>query len=133
MIKIPFEDYGGSGQALHFAHANAYPPGCYRQLLQSLAAKYRVTAIHIRPLWVGSRQEAFAHFRQKSVFDRLTDEALWDYITFGLTNDNGSLHLTYRPAWEAHIYALQVNDMWDAIPKISQPTLALRGAESDTL
>lgn len=229
MNKIPFDDFGGSGQTLHFAHANAYPPGCYRQLLQSLAVKYRVTAIQLRPLWVGSspeemsswntiaedlvqffkqekmegvigvghslgavatamaalsqpdlfraliliepvflspavlrklaaiasdgdllalplvetalkrrdqwdsRQEAFAHFRQKSVFARLTDEALWDYVKFGLANDNGKLHLIYRPAWEARIYALQVNDMWDAIPKISQPTLALRGAKSDTL
>jgi pimeloyl-ACP methyl ester carboxylesterase len=229
MTRIPFDDFSGSGQALHFAHANAYPPGCYRQLLGSLAINYRVTAIHFRPLWsesppeemsswgtlaedlvrffnqegmrgvigVGhslggvatakaaliqpdlfraliliepvflspavmqklaaissngdllalplvktalkrrdqwdSRQEAFAHFRQKSVFDRLTDEALWDYVKYGLTNDNGSLHLTYRPAWEAHIYALQVNDMWDSIPKISQPTLALRGSETNTL
>jgi pimeloyl-ACP methyl ester carboxylesterase len=229
MTKIPFDDYGGPGQTLHFAHANAYPPGCYRQLLRSLAVKYRVKAIHFRPLWPGSRpeeinswdmiaedlvqffkqegmqdvigvghslgavatamaalrqpdlfraliliepvflspavlrklaaiasvgdllalplvktalkrrdqwdsrHEAFAHFRQKSVFDRLTDEALWDYVKYGLTNDNGNLHLTYRPEWEAHIYALQVNDMWDAIPKISQPTLALRGKESDTI
>lgn len=229
MTRIPFEDYGGPGQALHFAHANAYPPGCYRQLLQKLAIKHRVTTVRFRPLWKGSRpeemsswatnaedlvrffkqegmhgvigvghslgavatamaalrqpdlfraliliepvflspavlqklaaissdgnllalplvetavkrrdqwdsrQEAFDHFRQKSVFARLTDEALWDYVTFGLTNDNGSLHLTYPPAWEAHIYALQVNDMWDSIPKISQPTLALRGSETETL
>lgn len=229
MTRIPFDDYGGHGQALHFAHANAYPPGCYRQLLETLAVKYRVTAIHHRPLWPGSRpeeisswqviaedlirffdqegmhdvigvghslgavatstaaimrpklfraliliepvflspaalqkmasisgdnkvlelpivktalrrrdhweshQEAFDHFRQKSVFARLTDETLWDYVTYGLRKDYGILHLTYRPAWEAHIYGLHTNDVWKTIPHISQPTLALRGMESDTL
>ena len=90
------------------------------------------TALRRRDHWE-SHQEAFDHFRQKSVFARLTDENLWDYVMYGLTKDNGTLHLTYRPAWEARIYGLHANNVWKTIPHISQPTLALRGKESDTL
>jgi pimeloyl-ACP methyl ester carboxylesterase len=51
---IPFEDHGGRGPALHFAHANAYPPGSYRRFLTLLAESFQVTAVHHRPLWPGS-------------------------------------------------------------------------------
>jgi hypothetical protein len=39
-------------------------------------------ALRRRDHW-SSRQEAFDHFRPKSVFARLTDEALWDYVSAG--------------------------------------------------
>lgn len=45
------ETFGGSGDALVFAHANGYPPGSYRQLLEPLAAHYSVSAVRHRPLW----------------------------------------------------------------------------------
>ena len=51
---IPFHDFGGSGPLLHFAHANAYPPGCYRQFLEPLTSQYHVLAAELRPLWPGS-------------------------------------------------------------------------------
>ncbi len=51
---IPFHDFGGSGPLLHFAHANAYPPGSYRQFLEPLTAHYHVLAVEHRPLWAGS-------------------------------------------------------------------------------
>ncbi|NOY98667.1 MAG: alpha/beta hydrolase [Chloroflexi bacterium] len=54
---IPYTTYSGSGPTLHFAHANGYPPGCYRPLLTRLAAHYRVLAMHQRPLWPDSRPE----------------------------------------------------------------------------
>jgi len=38
-----------------FLHANGYPPECYRILLQAMATKYHVTAMHLRPLWPGSQ------------------------------------------------------------------------------
>ncbi len=228
--SIPFNDFGGHGPLLHFAHANAYPPGSYRQLLERLAGRFRVLATHHRPLWSGvspetmtdwpvvasdlinffdqrglkkvigaghslgavatvmaamrrpelfralvliepvffspatlallmktwksdvadqlpavkialrrrdhwsSRQEAFDHFRPKSVFARLTDEALWDYVSAGLVPcDDGGLRLAYPPAMEARVYALSANDPWELVSGITQPTLALRGSESDTL
>jgi pimeloyl-ACP methyl ester carboxylesterase len=53
-ITIPFIDFGGSGPPLHFAHANGYPPGAYLPLLELLAAKTHVFAMHMRPLWPGA-------------------------------------------------------------------------------
>lgn len=46
-----WETFGGSGNPLVFAHANGYPPGSYRQLLQPLSGRYSVSAVRHRPLW----------------------------------------------------------------------------------
>ena len=51
METIPFIDIGGTGDLIHFAHANAYPPACYRAFLEPLTAHYRVLAMEQRPLW----------------------------------------------------------------------------------
>ena len=51
VLPIPYDDFGGSGPPLHFSHANAYTPGCYRQFLEPLARDYHVLAAHHRPLW----------------------------------------------------------------------------------
>lgn len=43
-------DFGGHGASVHFAHANAYPPGSYRRMLEPVAGRYSVRAIHWLPL-----------------------------------------------------------------------------------
>jgi len=50
-------DFGGGGPALHFAHANGYPPEAYAPLLNALTPRYHVTATRLRPLWPGSRPD----------------------------------------------------------------------------
>jgi len=50
-MTIPFEEFGGEGAPILFAHANGYPPACYAPLLSRLRASGRVTAIRQRPLW----------------------------------------------------------------------------------
>lgn len=229
-LSIPYEHFGGRGPILHFAHANAYTPGCYRGLLSRLSEKYQVIAIRHRPLWPESRPEsiddwhaiaedmirffdtqglsqviglghslgavtsmmaslkrpdlfktllliepvflepaflkfvsengtgldtdtfppvrvalrrrnhwpdretAFNHMRPKRVFARLSDEALWDYVKYGLSDSaDGGVKLSYPPKWEARIYATPPVDVWDLIPRVTHPTLAIRGAGSDTL
>jgi pimeloyl-ACP methyl ester carboxylesterase len=228
--SIPFDNFGGEGPLLHFAHANGYPPTCYRRLIAPLTDHYHVLAVHHRPLWPGmmpeeldswhqighdmihffeendledvigvghslgavatmfaaiqrpdlfravvliepvflmpailqlfalqsngiseeyyplihitksrrknwqSREEAFGHFRPKRVFARWSDNALWDYIWHGLhRNEMGDIELTYAPEWEARIYSLPPTDVWDLIPQLSQPTLGIRGDDTDTL
>ena len=228
--EIPYDDFGGRGSVLHFAHANAYPPGVYRSLIRALAKDYRVLAVHHRPLWPGSEPEeiddwrpiaedllrfldqmhlehvigvghslgavttmmaalerpeifralvliepvflpptvldllvanatfdepaempiagrarrrhnrwpsqeaAFGHFRSKRVFDRWSDTSLWDFVRHGTTADaEGGIRLSYSPEWEARIYSSVPTDVWDQIPRLTHPTLAMRGAESDTL
>jgi len=51
---IPFIDFGGSGQTIHFSHANGYPPLCYKPLLNLLSNNYHVLSMLQRPLWPGS-------------------------------------------------------------------------------
>jgi pimeloyl-ACP methyl ester carboxylesterase len=58
-IKIPFSDFGGTGPALHFAHANGFPPGCYQTLLKGLSTDFHVLAMRQRPLWEGSNPKKF--------------------------------------------------------------------------
>jgi len=57
---MEFTDFGGQGPSLHFAHANAYPPGSYRQMLAPLAANHRVRCIHWLPL---VKPDHHPHFR----------------------------------------------------------------------
>lgn len=60
---IPCLDYGSEGASLHFAHANGYPPGAYRPLLNDLAVFYHVVAMYQRPLWRQSRPEDLTDWR----------------------------------------------------------------------
>ncbi|MEW5986737.1 MAG: alpha/beta hydrolase [Chloroflexota bacterium] len=229
-ISIPYYDFGGEGPLAHFAHANGYPPPCYRRMMTPLVDYYHVLGVCHRPLWPdsrpaevtswrifaedmmrffdeaglkdligighslgavttmyaavqrpelfralvliepvflppavlqfvpenltpdqlehfplvraamrrkngwGSRHAAFARFRRKAVFERWSDAALWDYVNYGLRQDGtGQFVLEFAPEWEARIYALPPRDVWQVIPQVKQPTLAIRAAETDTL
>ena len=48
---IPFQNFGGKGETLHFAHANGFHPLTYQQLLQPLTQHFNVIAIEHRPFW----------------------------------------------------------------------------------
>jgi pimeloyl-ACP methyl ester carboxylesterase len=50
----PFFDLGGSGQPLHFLHANGYPAECYRTFFELLQTQYHVFGMYLRPLWKDS-------------------------------------------------------------------------------
>lgn len=49
--NIPFTDFGGTGDLIHFAHANGYPADGYRQLVNVLKDTHQIKAMHARPLW----------------------------------------------------------------------------------
>lgn len=79
-------------------------------------------------------QSAYDHFRRKPVFKRWSDETVWDYVNYALhETDKGEVTLTYRREWEARFYEQPPLNVWEDIPKVIQPTLAIRGADSDTL
>ncbi len=84
--QIPFIDFGGAGPVLHFAHANAYPPGCYRQFIDALTPHYRVLAIEQRPLWPHSRPEALTSW------ELLADDLIRFFEQEGLDNVIGVGH-----------------------------------------
>src|ERR1041384_6384992 len=56
-MNIPHFDFGGSGEPLHFLHANGYPPECYKPLLDLLKTQYHVFGMLLRPLWPNSNPD----------------------------------------------------------------------------
>jgi pimeloyl-ACP methyl ester carboxylesterase len=50
-------DLGGTGQPLHFLHANGYPPDCYKPLFELLKTEYHVFGMLLRPLWDDAKPE----------------------------------------------------------------------------
>jgi pimeloyl-ACP methyl ester carboxylesterase len=81
------------------------------------------------------RAAAFERFRGKPVFDRFSDEALWDYVNEGTRLDpaTGEFALSFSREWEAAFYARPPLRVWEDVPRLTHPTLAVRGGESDTL
>lgn len=229
-MAIPFYDFGGSGQVIHFSHANGYPPASFQKMISPLLAYYRVLGAHHRPLWPNShpdeltswdifaddliqflesqeltdgiigmghslgavvtmmvalkrpslfthiilidpvflpphilklsqmfprgaktrnplvqstlrrrnqwadRQVAFEQFRAKKLFARWPDETLQDYVNSALIPDGANgFKLAYSREWEAQIYSTPPANVWQELPKLTHPTLAVHGAESTTL
>jgi len=93
-----------------------------------------LAALRRRDRWP-SRDDAFARFRDKAVFAGWSDEALWDYVNDGLGDDpaTGEVVLRYPREWEARFYARPPANVWDELPGLRLPTLAVRGTQSDTL
>jgi len=89
-------------------------------------------ALNRRNRW-NSRQAAFDRFRGKSVFERWSDESLWDYVNNGTHEENGGFVLTYPREWESRVYGKPPLSVWERIPQLTVPTLAIRAAETDTL
>ena len=91
-------------------------------------------ALRRRNRWE-SRQAAYDRFRRKEVFARFSDEALWDYVNAAVHDDpeTGEAVLSYPREWEAAFYARPPLDVWEDIPQLAAPTLAVRATESDTL
>jgi len=56
-VDFPSRDFGGTGEPLHFLHANGFPPECYIPLLKLLATRYHVFGMLMRPLWESSSLE----------------------------------------------------------------------------
>lgn len=80
-----------------------------------------------------SRQEAFEHYRPKSVFKEISDEVLWDYIQHGLKEvAPDEFELSFGRDWEARCYTL-VHNLWGLLPQLTVPTLAIRAQGSNTL
>lgn len=62
--EIPFHNFGGDGETIHFAHANGYPPESYRQLLSPLTNDYKVLGMLQRPLWDNSDYNEIKNWHQ---------------------------------------------------------------------
>lgn len=56
-MRLQLQDWGGQGEVLHFAHANGFPPGTYRALIERLKSRFRVVTLHTRCLSPDARPE----------------------------------------------------------------------------
>ena len=82
----PVIDFGGDGPVLHLAHANGFPPGAYRLLVENLASRYHVVSLPSRPLWPGSRPESAPNWYT------MADDLIRGLDALGLTNIVGVGH-----------------------------------------
>ncbi len=80
-----------------------------------------------------SKQAAFDSWREKRAFKRFPDETVWDYVNHGLKDrPDGTVELAFPKSWEAEIFS-RPPAVWPKIPKITHPTLGVRGAKSNVL
>jgi pimeloyl-ACP methyl ester carboxylesterase len=78
-----------------------------------------------------SRDEAKAHFRTRRLFQNFAEEALDDYVRYGLVEEGGKLRLKIDPLIEYQIYRTIPHDMMRHLPKLRVPAFFLGGADSD--
>lgn len=80
-----------------------------------------------------NREAAFNQFREKKVFSKMRDDALWDYVNSGteLSSDD-KIKLRFSKEWETRVY-LTVSNPWDELPKLTIPFILFRGETSDTI
>lgn len=90
-------------------------------------------ALRRRRRWP-SRQECFAYLREKPLFARWSDRALWHYVEAAtrFVEGAGGVELVYPPEWEAKIFATTPFDSWVFCRKLVTPALFVRGELSDT-
>jgi pimeloyl-ACP methyl ester carboxylesterase len=80
-----------------------------------------------------SRKAAFDHYREKPLFARWSDDALWAYVESALRpGQDGLFELAYPPEWEAHIFGTAPTDIWSDVAHLETPSLVIRGEMSRT-
>ena len=79
------------------------------------------------------RHSILETYRKKTVFRKWQDGFLQGYIADGTRqSDSGTIKLCCEPAWESRCFAACPHDIWRQVPRLTQPTLVLYGADSDT-
>lgn len=114
-----------------------------RRMLPLLWLMRQLNQHHRAPLAEGARRRrvsfesaeaALARYRGRGIFARFTPEALAGYIEGGLRPvDNGGMTLAWPTTWESRIFSLAPIDTWDAITRVQQPLLFIRGKASDLI
>ena len=64
--EIPFHDFGGQGPLIHLGHANSFPPGMYRKMVQPWLKDFRVIGMESRPLWENEEMKGIKSWEQMS-------------------------------------------------------------------
>jgi len=80
-----------------------------------------------------SREAAYDYFRGRQLFKNWSDEMVKAYSdNMTAPSPNGGVYLVYPPEWEARIYKTIPTDVWKFAERLQQPTLVVRGQDSNT-
>jgi pimeloyl-ACP methyl ester carboxylesterase len=71
MTMQPIHEFGGSGQVVHLAVANGFPPQTYTPMLRPFFESYKVVSLPPRALWPGEQPPA-----QLRQWDAVADDLL---------------------------------------------------------
>lgn len=103
----------------------------------------RRLGLHRRSRLVRGAERRRAHFpsaelvleryRGRSIFAGWHPDAMEGYIAGGLRPTPDGVTLAWSTAWESHIFSLVPIDTWNAIARVPQPLLLMRGTNSDLI
>jgi pimeloyl-ACP methyl ester carboxylesterase len=99
LSPIPFYDLGGTGQSLHFLHANGYPPACYKSFLELLQPHYHVFGMLLRPLWKDAKPEEIRNWKTFSE-DLLRFLSLQTVPVIGVGHSIGAVVTLRAALWD---------------------------------
>lgn len=129
-------------QALALIDPVLFPPGTI--ILWNLLHRLNL-ALHFHPLAQStlhrrasfeSRRAMFDNYRQKAIFQRISDDGLWAYVdSLACPQPDGSIQLCYSREWEAHIYLTGVLcdlSLWRSLSTLKPRLLLLSGEHSNT-
>jgi pimeloyl-ACP methyl ester carboxylesterase len=81
-----------------------------------------------------SREAAIDALTGRGVFKPFPPEVVADYVTDGLVEDGkGGFKLACAPKYEAATYCAQRHDPWEALRKVTDPLVLLRGEKNSTI
>jgi len=89
-------------------------------------------ALKRRRIW-DTPEDAFNHFRKRSLFQNCSNDVLRDYVEGSLTTtaDNDHVTLKYPPEWEAAIFSRPPIDEWRYPTQITVPCYIIIGEQSN--
>jgi len=79
-----------------------------------------------------STEGAYDYFRGRQLFKNWSNEMVRAYAENMTAPSPGGVQLIYPPEWEARIYKTIPTDVWKFAEQLRQPTLVVRGENSNT-
>jgi lipase len=106
------------------------PPEFYTLHISVEQHPFASKAIRRTNFW-HDHDEAKAYLHSRSLFQGWDEEMLELYLRYGMSGDNGGLHLTCSPRREAALFMGGMQyDPWPLLSRVSCPVLILEGEKS---
>ena len=80
-----------------------------------------------------SREIAFERYRAKRFFSLWPDETIWDYVNYGMIENEDGITLAFPAVWEGWIFSSIPLNLWEQIEQLRTPTVIVRAEHTDVL